>query len=386
MPFPVGILTVSDKCSKGLAADTSGPAVKELLESQASKEDWVVVATRIVPDSKQLISDTVKSWCISADSAHGPLCRLVVITGGTGISPSDVTISAIEPLFSKPLPSLATAMVVGSLKITPFAALSQVAAGVVGEAVVLAVPGSKKGSVENVQQVVKVLPHAVSTAMATSGTRHLHSEKGTPIAYPHDKHKSGEEAAAPLLERRKIACGCGRIDDETAAAQSAHDKHTHSHSAAQGLSNSLNEGVSRRARKSPYPMIPVVAALEHVLSSLSVLDPVDLPLSNVREGQILAEDVIARENVPAFRASIMDGYAVKASDGPGTYKVRGSSVAGGNSALVTEEHPLQLGEIVRIATGAPVPPGADAVVMVEDTVLVESRKVADEEETEEEVL
>ncbi|KAI8323595.1 hypothetical protein GQ54DRAFT_101734 [Martensiomyces pterosporus] len=372
-PFPVGILTASEKCSRGQAVDTSGPALKQLLEKpqeEGQEGSWVAVATRIVPDDKRIIADAVRDWC-AIGHGGGPLCRLVIITGGTGISPSDVTVAAVEPLFTKQLPALATAMVVGSLKITPFAALSQVAAGVVGETIVLAVPGSRKGSVENVQQILAVLPHAVSTAMAATGTRHLHSDKGVPLAASSQHAGEGQ---------RRVACGCSRADEETENPHNRHH-HTHSHSpaAAQGLSNDLGAGVSRRARKSPYPMIPVDTALDLVLSSLAAPAPVDLPLREIREGQILAEDVIAQENVPAYRASIMDGYAVKSSDGPGTYTVRGSAVAGMRGASsVTEESPLQAGEIVRIATGAPVPPGADAVVMVEDTELLESNEEGEE--------
>ncbi|KAJ2835968.1 hypothetical protein FBU31_001489 [Coemansia sp. 'formosensis'] len=335
MATPVGILTVSDKCSRGQALDTSGPALRQLLESG---QRWSVVTSLVVPDDRLLISQTTRDWCALSPGSAGPLCRLVIITGGTGISPSDVTVEAIEPLFTKWLPSLATAMVVGSLKITPMAALSQVAAGVVGESIVVAVPGSKKGSVENLQQILGVLPHAVDTAMAYAGTRHLHP--ATPVA----------NTAEPLA-----MCGCSRPDD---------DGTMH---VAEGLSNDLEAGVVRRARKSPYPMTPVDEALRQVLSHIAPLPPVQLPLGDIREGHIIAADVIAHEDVPGYPAAVMDGYAVIAADGPGTYAVRGAATAG--RATPT---PLTPGEVVRVATGAPIPEGADAVVMVEDTQLLES--------------
>ncbi|KAJ2746717.1 hypothetical protein GGI20_001138 [Coemansia sp. BCRC 34301] len=360
MATPVGILTVSDKCSRAQALDTSGPALRRLLEEAAGSgqqhSQWAVVVSLVVPDDRTLISQTVRDWCTTAArSSGGPQCRLVVITGGTGISPTDVTVEAITPLFTKQLPSLATAMVVGSLQITPMAALSQVAAGVVGESIVVAVPGSKKGSVENLQQILGVLPHAVDTAMAHSGTRHLHSSLGQPISNP----------SPPQL---LALCGCSRPDEDANMLRVAES----------GLSNELGGSVARRARKSPYPMIPVDEALRLVLSHIPELPAVELPLRGLREGQIIAADVIAREDVPGYPAAVMDGYAVIAADGPGTYTVRGSTTAGD---AVAANEPLRPGEVVRVATGAPIPLGADAVVMVEDTQLVESLEARGGEES-----
>ncbi|KAJ1666670.1 hypothetical protein IW140_002569 [Coemansia sp. RSA 1813] len=374
MSIPVGILTVSDKCSKGQAADTSGPALAQVLTYAQSAKRWTIVATSVVPDDKQQIHDTVQNWCrpraFSDDDE--PLCRLVIVTGGTGISPSDVTVGAIEPLFTKQLPALATAMVVGSLNITPMAALSQVAAGVVNDvAIVLAVPGSKKGSTENVQQVLPVLPHAIDTLMARSGTRHLHPAEEADIA-----------AGQKTSERRQPAlCGCSREETK--------DLPDGEMPMATGVSNDLGASVVHRKRKSPYPMIPVSTALSLVLSSVAVMDPVELPLSDIQPGQVIAKDVVAQENVPGYPASVMDGYAVVAADGPGSYAVRGSSTAGSTADAVTEDNPLKPGQIVRITTGAPMPPGADAVVMVEDTELLladrDANNGADGEEEEQQV-
>ncbi|KAJ2713990.1 hypothetical protein H4R19_001965, partial [Coemansia spiralis] len=348
MSVPVGILTVSDACSRGTAADTSGPALEKLLLEEGGGR-WAVVARRIVPDDKQQIAETVRDWCQPLGTAgSGPGCRLVIVTGGTGISPGDVTVEALEPLFAKRLWALAAAMVVGSLRITPFAALSQVTAGTVGAAVVLAVPGSRKGSVENVQQILAILPHAVDTAGALDGTRALHAPTGAPAPQQ-----------APGAK-----CGCARTDDDDAGAAPR----------AQGLADELGGGVARRARKSPYPMIPVHEALELVLASVAVGPTVDVALGDLRPGQVLAADVVAQEDVPGYRASVMDGYAVVAADGPGEYPVRAAATAG--SAAHGELRP---GGVVRVATGAPLPPGADAVVMVEDTELVAAAAGGSEE-------
>ncbi|CAG8632046.1 6330_t:CDS:2, partial [Scutellospora calospora] len=122
-----------------------------------------------------------------------------------------------------------------------------------------------------------------------------------------------------------------------------------------------------RQRKSPYPMINVAEALNIVAEHSNILPPVNVPVDKNLIGMVLAEDVVARQPVPGYRASILDGYAVVASDGPGVYPVIGVSIAN-TSHLSTDK--LQPGQIARITTGAPVPSGATAVVMVEDTTLI----------------
>ncbi|KAJ2500328.1 hypothetical protein GGH96_002825 [Coemansia sp. RSA 1972] len=320
----VGILTVSTKCSQGLAVDKSGPALEALLAGPV----WSVSERGVVSDSRQQIAARVLEWSTR--------CGLIVVSGGTGLSADDVTVEALDTVFTKRLPALATAMVVGSLKITKFAALSQVCAGLCGHCVVLGVPGSTKGATENVQQVLDVLPHAVATAGA-NGTRHLHADEGASV--------------------EKVKCGCSRMDEHD---DTAHD--------VQGLSNDLDAGVARRARKSPYPMIPVDVALQQVLENIGEPRVERVALGQIANGQVVAEDVVAREHVPAYRASIMDGYAMSSADGAGVFAVRRAMTAGASS----DDWELQRGEIVRVATGAPVPRGADAVVMIEDTELVES--------------
>jgi gephyrin len=112
---------------------------------------------------------------------------------------------------------------------------------------------------------------------------------------------------------------------------------------------------------SSFPMISIADATAKVLEITQMLDPVSLPLSSLA-GAILAEDVLAQESVPAVPTSIMDGYAVVSSDGPGEYKLCGHARAGDSS-----EEAVTPGTVAYITTGAPIPKGADAVVMIEDT-------------------
>jgi len=155
------------------------------------------------------------------------------------------------------------------------------------------------------------------------------------------------------------------------------------------LKEVVSGGVAGRPRHSPYPMISVEQAqiividncklLMKQVNGLSMLD-VEVVGYTDAIGRVLAEDVVAKDPLPPFPASIKDGYAVISADGVGVRTVRGESSAGYNPDL----KPIGSGEIVRINTGAPVPPGADAVVMVENTKLIEAS--GDGEELKVEIL
>lgn len=115
------------------------------------------------------------------------------------------------------------------------------------------------------------------------------------------------------------------------------------------------------AEEASYPMLPVADALAIVLQETQPLPAQLMPLAEVA-GLILAETVTAPEPLPPFPASIKDGYAVVAADGPGDYTIIGEVTAGR-----VADFTVQPGTVAYITTGAPVPPGADAVVMVEET-------------------
>lgn len=113
--------------------------------------------------------------------------------------------------------------------------------------------------------------------------------------------------------------------------------------------------------QSNYAMLPVEEALQITLAQTELLAPVTLPLSESR-GAILASDIAAREPLPPFPASTKDGYAVVAADGPGEYPLIGEVSAGSLADFTVEP-----GTVAYITTGAPLPKGADAVVMIEET-------------------
>ncbi len=119
--------------------------------------------------------------------------------------------------------------------------------------------------------------------------------------------------------------------------------------------------------ESQYAMLPVPAALAIVLAQAQVLAPVSVPLAAAL-GRVLAAPVRAQDPLPPFVASIKDGYAVYAADGPGDYPIVGEATAGRIPLFAVKP-----GSVAYITTGAPVPQGADAVVMVEETELLPSR-------------
>ncbi|KAJ8604757.1 hypothetical protein MRB53_041662 [Persea americana] len=253
-------------------------------------------------------------------------------------------------------------------------------AGVRHNTLVVTLPGSPKGAVENLQAIIKLLPHACQQA-AGSNSRTLHAggvaqlEKDAGVSsgshsHNHDhKHHHGH-------------------------SHGHSDKHTHGHAvprahttAAERLaSNDPTAGPTRRYRESPYPMLSVKDALDVIANNTPKPVAYRRPVDEDLVGHVLAEDVPAKESVPAFRASIVDGYAIIASKHVMVPSTKGIfPVVSISHAKAGSVEKLEIGEVARITTGAPLPPGATSVVMVEDTVL---RKSTDDgkEEAEIEIL
>ncbi|XP_061668253.1 gephyrin b isoform X8 [Syngnathoides biaculeatus] len=122
--------------------------------------------------------------------------------------------------------------------------------------------------------------------------------------------------------------------------------------------------VARRHRMSPFPLTSMDKAFITVLEMTAILGT---EIINYRDGmgRVLAQDVYAKDNLPPFPASVKDGYAVRAADGPGDRFIIGESQAGEQPT-----HTVMPGQVMRVTTGAPIPCGADAVVQVEDTELL----------------
>lgn len=151
MNYTAAVITVSDFGSRGLRQDTSGPAIRAMLEEAG----FAVTFTAIVPDEKEQISALL---CECADEKK---VNLVVTTGGTGLSPRDVTPEATLAVLEREIRAIPVAMWVEGLKSTPRAMLSRAVAGTRGNTLILNVPGSEKAARENLGAVVGTLEHAM---------------------------------------------------------------------------------------------------------------------------------------------------------------------------------------------------------------------------------
>uniref|UniRef100_A0A3P8ZPU8 Gephyrin n=1 Tax=Esox lucius TaxID=8010 RepID=A0A3P8ZPU8_ESOLU len=131
--------------------------------------------------------------------------------------------------------------------------------------------------------------------------------------------------------------------------------------------------VARRHRMSPFPLTSMDKAFITVLEMTAILGT---EIINYRDGmgRVLAQDIYAKDNLPPFPASVKDGYAVRAADGPGDRFIIGESQAGEQPT-----HTVMPGQVMRVTTGAPIPCGADAVVQVEDTELLRESEDGTEE-------
>jgi molybdenum cofactor synthesis domain-containing protein len=151
MTIRFGILTLSDRSARGEREDASGPALARLIQA----ENWSVAKEAILPDEESAIRAILSEW---ADSGE---LDVILTTGGTGFAPRDVTPEATRAVLEREAPGLAEAMRTASLKITPHAMLSRIVTGIRKKTLIINLPGSPRGAVENLQVVLPVIPHAV---------------------------------------------------------------------------------------------------------------------------------------------------------------------------------------------------------------------------------
>ena len=151
MTIRFGILTLSDRSARGERADSSGPALADRVQAAG----WMVVKQLILPDEESAIRTALISWSDDGD------LDVILTTGGTGFSARDVTPEATRAVIQREAPGLAEAMRAASLQVTPHAMLSRIVTGIRARTLIINLPGSPKGAVENLQVLLPVLPHAV---------------------------------------------------------------------------------------------------------------------------------------------------------------------------------------------------------------------------------
>jgi len=149
--FYAVVITVSDKGSQGKRQDLSGPAITEMLAGAAIE----VKHTLIIPDEVDQIQKAIIQF------ADVEKMDLILTTGGTGVSPRDLTPDATLKVLDKEIPGMAEAMRIASMKITPHAMISRAVAGIRGHSLIINLPGSPKGATENLAVILPAIPHAI---------------------------------------------------------------------------------------------------------------------------------------------------------------------------------------------------------------------------------
>jgi len=310
---------VSDTCANDATKDASGPALRQFVLEKPADAPWDVDSTEIVPDDVQRIQSAVMTACNRG-------VDVVLLTGGTGFGTRDLTPEAVSAILEKQAPGLVVAMLVESLKITPFAVLSRPVAGIIGRSIVITLPGSPKAAKENLAAIWPALGHAVDLVRGGKGEATHQKMQSTTVSCPHKSYP-------------------------------------------------LHQPLARRPRQSTFGIISVKDAHRLIFARTK---PLGIETRSVNEklvGYVCAETVNAKENVPAFRASIVDGYAMHAPDGAGVYPVAQAVLTGSVGTT------LAPGTIARVNTGAPIPDGADGVVMVEYTTVAKSSRDGKHEES-----
>ncbi|XP_018646559.1 molybdopterin biosynthesis protein, putative [Schistosoma mansoni] len=315
----VGVLTVSDTCSKDVLLDQSGPVAESLLQEAG----FDVPLKDCVPDNPHIIRCVIMKWVASRQ------VEAVLTLGGTGLSRRDVTSDIILELVSQNqrLPGIEHSLYSISLQNTPMGALSRFVAGVCNETLLITLPGSTRAVSQCIPVILRVMKHAIHQI---KGWDHL-VKLEHPIQYNLDKS---------ILEREYPLIACTVVS---------------------------------RCRSSRYPMISVDEALEKIFAVCNFEMGIEAVFHKNALGRVLGRSLKSRQCIPPFDASIMDGYAVRFMDGANQLKVVGA-LYGGDHNCACKELVVTPGTCVRVSTGGPIPSGADCIVPVENTKLISKRK------------
>ncbi len=157
--FNCAVVTMSDKGAIGQRDDTSGKALQEILLN----EGYTLKAYTIIPDVISTITETI------TDLVDTQQIDLIITTGGTGVSPSDITPEAMREILDKEIPGMAEAMRAASFLKTPHAVISRAMAGIRRQSLIINLPGSEKAARENIEVILPSIPHALEKIKGGKG-------------------------------------------------------------------------------------------------------------------------------------------------------------------------------------------------------------------------
>ncbi|XP_017290301.1 gephyrin a isoform X2 [Kryptolebias marmoratus] len=432
----VGILTVSDSCFKNLAEDRSGVNLKDLVHDP-SLLGGVISAYKIVPDEIEEIKDTLLEWCDEQElnlilttggtgfaprdvtpeatreviEREAPGMALAMLMGSLNVTPLGMLSRPVCGIRGKTLIINLPGSKKGSQECFQF----------ILPALPHAIDLLREASVriKSTHAALEQLPSPSSLLTNMHANANTHTmERGTQCEeedeeeedrrrgrhnhhHHHHQHGSSHITAAAIAAKIPdsiISRGVQVLPRDSASLSSTPSESPRATQATSRLSTAScptpkvqsrcgsNENilrashsavdirkVARRHRMSPFPLTSMDKAFITVLEMTPILG---IEVINYRDGlgRVLAQDIYAKDNLPPFPASVKDGYAVRAADGPGDRFIVGESQAGQQPT-----HTVMPGQVMRVTTGAPIPCGADAVVQVEDTELLRESEDGTEE-------
>ena len=160
----IGLLTISDRGSRGEYEDRSGPLMAQLIGENTS---WAIGRRAVIPDELETIVETLIKW-----SDEG--LDLILTSGGTGFAPRDITPEATRQVIDREAPGIAEGLRAESLKITRHAMLSRGVAGIRARTLIINLPGSPKAVRENLDVLLPILPHALYLLTGSPGSESQH--------------------------------------------------------------------------------------------------------------------------------------------------------------------------------------------------------------------
>ncbi|KDQ21111.1 hypothetical protein BOTBODRAFT_152142 [Botryobasidium botryosum FD-172 SS1] len=346
----VQILAVANTSSETANSDKCGLAVQDILAGQPEPK-FAVLSIQTVPNDENAIVEAVKAWAKSKD------VDWIITTGGTGFGAQNRTPEALSRILEHNAPGIVHFLLSSSIAITPLAALLRPAAGIIGQTLVITLPGSPKAAKESLGALLQsgIVVRALELIRDGSENEVEETNGATEKRAGSDAEvqpESHQPQHVPQVSKPRTSNGA--------------------------LSHDPSLGVSARHRQSPYPMISFDDAINKILSEIRPLDIISKSVDRALPGHVIAEDVHAPQDIPVGPTANVDGYALRSTDPTGKYNV-----------VTSRTHPL--GEalppntIYRISNGAPLPAGTDAVIMVEDTRLVSTSKAPTGQEEEQTV-